>query len=584
MIFKKFLNDLNIDKNDSIYLLIVLVFSLLLISIKIFGYKKIGIPDSDVIIYLCNALYYAGLNLNDIGGVGYLYSSPVICFLTGMLFRIWHVSPTPILLVTGGFEFMGSIGLYLLFKKRFDSFLSLIGAILYLTLPIVLYHMASGMLDLPAVAISIWILIFTLLAVDKNCKYYLVAFPLFIFGIFTRPTVGFMLPLMFLYFFYKYDIINIFMYALTDKNKFLKIVTSFLKSRQFKFIIVSSIISVIIVGIIVAYHYFIFNLDFLIINGVKSSMGNYSSHISWDYYYNEDSLFYIKLIPQLVLGKLNGFNIIFAYISLGMICFGFILKFVNFIKSGKNNNAGKFNFKSNKFDLILSVLLIIFFVMGCISFKINYMYSEILFFLDFLIYSSFVKRYSLNKSNGLSIIMFAWFVFYLIFISYINIKMERYFMPLFVPICYFLVYSFENILNFFKINLTDKKIGLNKNTVVKTILILLIISLMFNAFSTINHNFEKEYYDGYNDYQSTTSFLMKHDSHYMDKNITADRFHRYYSWFLNVPTQTIDTKQYPLSKFDSCGSDYIILGEKVKFENYTRIYHKGVSHLYEKIN
>ncbi|MGL6298742.1 MAG: glycosyltransferase family 39 protein, partial [Methanobacteriaceae archaeon] len=49
---------------------------------------------------------------------------------------------------------------------------------------------ANGTLDIPAIAISIWVMYFTVLATNKNSKYFIIAFPLFVIAFFTRYTAG----------------------------------------------------------------------------------------------------------------------------------------------------------------------------------------------------------------------------------------------------------------------------------------------------------------------------------------------------------------------------------------------------------
>ncbi|RBQ22329.1 hypothetical protein ALNOE001_20670 [Candidatus Methanobinarius endosymbioticus] len=59
-----------------------------------------------------------------------------------------------------------------------------------------------------AIAISIWIIYFTILDMDKNPKYFLLAFPLFIIGFLQYILVVFILPLMIIYILFDIDIIQ----------------------------------------------------------------------------------------------------------------------------------------------------------------------------------------------------------------------------------------------------------------------------------------------------------------------------------------------------------------------------------------
>ena len=77
-----FMLKFNLRDKDLKYLLIIFIFSCFICSLKFNFYNDIGIPFFDVYSYLCNALYYAGINYNSVGDVSYINCSPVISFLT----------------------------------------------------------------------------------------------------------------------------------------------------------------------------------------------------------------------------------------------------------------------------------------------------------------------------------------------------------------------------------------------------------------------------------------------------------------------------------------------------------------------
>ena len=164
MIFKNIFEDLNISKNDYFYLFILTVFSILITYSLIILNENIGIYCSDVFIYLSNSLVFAGYKSSRI----YLYLSPLICFLTSILFRLGFLSEVSIYIVTGIFGILGNIGIYALLKNKFNSLLSLCGAILFGSFSLNLLWWANGTLDIPAVALSIWTIIFIVLAIDKD--------------------------------------------------------------------------------------------------------------------------------------------------------------------------------------------------------------------------------------------------------------------------------------------------------------------------------------------------------------------------------------------------------------------------------
>ena len=193
MMFKNILDDLNISKNDFFYLLC-----------------------SDVFIYLSNSLVFAGYE----SSILYLYLSPVICILTAILFKLGFLSEASLYLVTGIFCILANIGIYVLLKNKFSSLLSLCGAFLFGSFSLTLLWWANGTLDVPAVALSIWTVIFILLAVDNDSKYYMIAIPLFVLAVFTRYTALFLLPLILLYYLSKHDFFTNLDLLIVDRQEF----------------------------------------------------------------------------------------------------------------------------------------------------------------------------------------------------------------------------------------------------------------------------------------------------------------------------------------------------------------------------
>ena len=164
-------------------------------------------------------------------------------------------------------------------------------------------------------------------------------------------------------------------------------------------------------------------------------------------------------------------------------------------------------------------------------------------------------------------------------------KVNRYFLPVMVTICYFLLLAYESI-----INLLNRLFDNNNliKSIIKLLPVILILVLILSTCLTIsyldengeNRRYSKIYYDTMN----TTDYLIKLDDNYMDKNITVDHRDRFYNWFLQRNTSQIDNNYEPVSLFDRSNSEYIFLNESVDFKNYTQIYHHGDSYLYQHIN
>ena len=110
------LSDFNLEKKDRAYLLVVLLFSIYTIYKMIEFYMHCGIYDTDNAIYLIDALKFAGLDYYNICLSSDIFYSPVICFLTSILFRLGLVDKLAIFLVTGIFGVICEVGLYVFFK------------------------------------------------------------------------------------------------------------------------------------------------------------------------------------------------------------------------------------------------------------------------------------------------------------------------------------------------------------------------------------------------------------------------------------------------------------------------------------
>ena len=163
--FKNIFEDLNISRNDFSYLLILTVFSIIITYVLINHNLNLGIYCSDVFVYLTNSLTFAGFKSSNV----YLYLSPLICFLTSILFSLGFLTETSLYVVTGFFCILGNIGIYVFLKNRFSSLLSLCGAFLFGAFSLNLLWWANGTLDIPAVALSIWTIIFIVYGLNDRC-------------------------------------------------------------------------------------------------------------------------------------------------------------------------------------------------------------------------------------------------------------------------------------------------------------------------------------------------------------------------------------------------------------------------------
>ncbi len=144
-------------------------------------------PGFDTFAFLNNALTMAGKSTYF-----EIYRPPLLPFLTSLVFRAGFVSETSIYLVDAGFLLAGVYGLYLLCRMRLTRVWSAAACFLFLSFPDVIDSAAGGLSDIAAVAISIWLIYVTVLAVDRDKRFYAAVAPLFILAFLTRFTAAVM--------------------------------------------------------------------------------------------------------------------------------------------------------------------------------------------------------------------------------------------------------------------------------------------------------------------------------------------------------------------------------------------------------
>ena len=598
------LNELNLNKNDTICIIILSIF-LLITTVKLLEYYMSGgIFNPDTTLYLISAYKYAGMDFNNICDVYDLFYAPVLSYLSSLLLMMGINGQFAIYFVSAIFGIFGYFGLYFLLRYRFNQILSLFATILFGSCSIVLLNFANGMIDIPGVSISIWMLFFGLLATDKNPKYFYILFPLSVFGFFTRYTTAFTLPIIFLYYLIRNDVMDLLDNFISDRAVFKKQVIGYLKSFEFKCIICSLFISCILSMLIA---------KFLILDYGGSLSFIQQSHDSLNIVnanpriidYNMDKSYYLdQLLSVSLFGFYRSFDFTLTFITFAILFGGFSLKvfnvfkniqFFSFIKSYKRK------FKTKHLELILIVSMFLSVLLSFIEFKVllNHLISNVFLLISLTIFYSLISRYDFNKDiQSINLIMFAWFLVYLIFISLYPVKTYRYVIPLLPPFIYFVVYGLESILHIFSFDFDtfdSLKSKFNSDASDKDYLnwmniipVILIVILMISTFSFIAPweiqdpqipTLERTNGRGFiNDLINITEYINETDSNYKSKDIACYYHHyRMIKFYLqtNVTFINDDYKEIDLS---NC--DYVILNEKVKFNNYHKIYHCGDFYLY----
>lgn len=571
MMFKNILDDLNISKNDFFYLSILTIFSILITYAFINFNQVLGIYCSDVFIYLSNSLVFAGYQ----SSVLYLYLSPVICILTAILFKLGFLSEASLYLITGIFCIFANMGIYMLLKNKFSSLLSLCGAFLFGSFSLTLLWWANGTLDVPAVALSIWTIIFTILAVDKDSKYYMLSIPFFVLAVFTRYTALFLLPLILLYYLSKHDFFTNLDLLIINRQEFSIKLKSYIKSEEFRNILKSCAIAFVLLIIfsatILAYGS---NLSFLT---QSSTFASGSKGEVIDNAYTTDTFFYLHDFPNFlfsdyvsfdnVIPVLNGSSpmsfFLIGLFAIGIFLFGY--KLINVKGKGKS-----------KHNYLVGILFIALLVISILCFKINSIITITIILIDLVMLFAFFKKIGIDREiYSMDVLMLAWLLVYFIFFTFLNIKVNRYIITAFPAFIYFVIYALSEILDLSnKFELFEFK----KQNILKIIPIILIVFCIFSAFtftSTVHYN------EDFNKNKAIADYLTEYDSDYMSKDVAVSN-QRSYNWFLKKYTIPLTDDQ--LDYLESSNITYYISDDNFNLSNYTMIYQKEGLYLYERIN
>jgi len=599
MNFKSFFKDMNLNNDDKYYLLILLSFSIFLTLFLIDFHLKRGAFNSDIFVYLEGALDLAGINYNHLSDPSWISNSPVIIFLTSVLFRLGYVDYSSIFIVTGFFSLLGIFSFYTFLKIRFSPLLSFTGAILYNSLSLTLYYFANGMLDVPAVSMIILTLVFTVMAVDKNYKYYILVAISFAITFFIRFASAYLIFIIILYILKNHDLINLFETIFNDFYIFKKRVMSFIISKEFKYILISGIIGCLIFFTVIKLLSFA-HVDINYFSMAKGSINRYSN--PFDANYVSDKWYFFRNFLNLLSCNSINYNkmfverfdnpTFFSYLIIVILFSGFLLKFIKFIKKITlfKNRKNTLEFRSKKSRTFLLISIVILCIVARIGFKFNYFITLSSLWLIFIILMSLVREYPINKDNfSLFIMCLSLFSFYFVVVSYIDLKCFRYILPAFPAFVYFVICSLDYMQEFINNRLENKEhlinfrwftlkfdLGKNLSKIIPIFLIIICLVFIFNFTSTVDMN-----EDGF-DRIEFCEFIEQYDSNYQSKDILCLYDVRYFEWYLNKDIKQINDDNFEVKPYKY---DYVITFEApFEDENFKEVYHEGLYFLNEKIN
>ena len=585
--------DFNLNRTDWKYLCILFILIVLSFAKYIEFIMSGGILNVDSALYLISSLKYAGMDYYNIVNPLDLYFSPIISFLTSLLFRWGMVDRVAIAIVSMIISFSGYFGMYILFKNRFNSLLSFTGVIIFGCFSIVIFNMPQGMIDLPAVAICIWTLVFAVAAIDKNPKYFLIVFPLLVIGFFTKYIVGFALPLILLYYLMKRDFIANIDCLFQNPSAVKEKLTNYLKSSEFKYILISIIVSVILAVVICKTLILDYggSLTFF-----SQSLNTFNGHeMTQNKIYFPEKSHYLKGLKT-ILFENRQFGSVYAYLLYAFLGLGIVICIVNFIRNKKTILTKRDSFKTKHFDKLLAVLFVAFMAGSFYGFKYmsNHMVSNICLLIAITILFSILQKYTINEAKvSFDLLMLAFFSVYFIFLSIYPLKAMRYAIPFLPPFVYFVIWGLNNIMGVISNRYEDEGpyedslsksdnemsyIRLANVIPIVLVLVLVITTAMFLAPQEIddsNYDFNAVHYQGFvNDLRDACDFIKQNDSDYHSKSFASiSATSRPIKWYLQTNVTVIDGNAPDMKNIDN--TTYIILKSNRTLNNYKKIYNEG---------
>jgi len=514
----------NLKNEDKKYLTATILFSTILVAYYINFNTQLGIHCSDVYLYLLNALYFTGTPIHYPENI---YLSPIICFLTSLLFRLGLVDKIAIFIVTGAISIIGNVGLYLLLKRYFNGILSLTGVIVYATCTLNLAWLANGSLDISAVTLTIWIALLGIIAIKENPKYYRYLFILLALGFFTRYTTMLIFPGLVLYYVYE--------------NGFK------IKSEDRKDLLIGILLGIGVFGIIISIIYVMSNGNLLLTDQFTRRISNTTGSVK-DPAYNPDIYYYLKNMLNFISNSHTGFDgnpklenpTVISYLIGAIMVIGTAI----WLKTSR--------LQPKKQHLISLIL----FAVAILTFKeISSMITVVIVFLGL---------YILGKDSDYKVAYFmaGWILANMIFFSAFEIKVNRYILPIFPALIYFIVKS---------IDIIHENVKVHKNIIPLILIVLFVVQGFAFTFTYVDtHEFSAQ--------EDISNYIITHDDNYKNVKIGAYNM-RPYLWYLGYNVTGIESSA--VSAIDSSNITYYISDKQLDLNNYTEIKTVDKLHLYK---
>ncbi|CDG64942.1 putative membrane protein [Methanobacterium sp. MB1] len=527
---------------DIICLIILFIILFLVVSYRIKLQMGMG-PGWDTYAFLDNALEYAGM------GTGYieLDRSPVLPFLTSLVFRAGFVSELSIYLVEGILFILGVVGFYCLLRLRFNSLESLAGCAVYISFPVILSWLGVGYLDISSVSISIWAIYTTVLAVKRNPRYFYLAFPLAMIAFLTRFTAGFV-------------VFPIILYILMGGNYL----------HHLKKMLIGLLISVLIIIPYLVFMYQKAGDPFITITSLLSIQSESGSGLAA---HTADSLYYLKAMDIFVSIPGQFHNQIY-YLFILIIVIGAVIYLYNLFK-GRN-----FHWNSSivKFKTLLLGGLVLGFIFTFS--KISSMASiGLVVLICYVVYDLMRNREKLD----LDLLFVVWFMAQFIAHEQFAQKVDRYFITMAPALVYFLILGLNQIAG--KLKISFRKV--NITSYILPLLLLMVALLSTNNYlidmdhSMDDNNANKDLVDKM---ELAANWLKEYDPQYSTKKIRSNQWPAMV-WNLRTymdKQPTWKTTEMVLHELEKNDIDYYISTEALNSEAYPRVAQFGAVSIYQK--
>lgn len=527
------------SRDGKIFIILALIISIItwkLITIQ----SSIGVYYWDIFLYLNNALRMAHFGSSDT-----LYLPPFLPAILSVFFRLGFVSEYTLFIVGGAFYILGSVGMYLLLRLRFDEIESLVGALTFASSTLILAWAVTGSTDVPAISLSIWAIYLTLLAKRKDKRLYYLAFPVAMAAFLTRYTSALI-------------IIPMLLVIIMDSRP---------KFRE--------IIGGIILGIL---FYSPFGLFFY--RNLKNPLpflGQFTATASGSVTavnpgYNPDSLYYLKHFPEyLSAHPSNNYMLIInpssagpnplAYLIITILIVGVILYIIH-------NRMILNRVKSKKLIMFLLLSAALIVVFG----RISYALAEVLIFFWALSIYWLLEDQRLHNFD-INIAMITWFLCFIYMHSFHPVKVDRYIITILPAIAYLMPLSISEISQTLKWEHARHMFSI------------LVMAMMLSSAAYYIWGMPQDYpiVDAENE---AAQWLKAHDPNYHSKVIASDRGPAF-TWYLKdyVFTRRINNNELFYKLFYELKPDYYIYWSTTqpRIQDYKIIYNRSGVIIAEKI-